>query len=424
MTDKKLTVEELRRGTKSSPLTRIALAAVLAAAVGAGVWYFGFGGSEKAPVYRTADITRGSLTVTVVANGTVNPVRTVSIGSELSGIVRKVNVDVNSIVKAGDVLIELDDSNLTANVNQAKAALASAKAALAEAQATLVEAQAKMRRYEELNKTSGGRLPSRTELDVQSATVLKSKAGVQSAKAAIDDAEATLETRLTDLSKSKIKSPVDGVVLARTVEPGYAVAASLQAVELLTVATDLRELELEVDVDEADVGQVKGGQSATFTVASYPNKRFDATLTKVAYGSTTSTDNVITYTAYLDVKNPNLELRPGMTATATISTAKAENTLLVPSSALRFKPAAQAAAKKSGFMMMGPPHRQQGPKTAKEVTLAQYERTQTVYVLDAAGALKPVEIVTGLTNGRMTEVVSGPLKEGDKVVTDQLKSTP
>ena len=281
MTDKKLTVEELRRGTKSSPLTRIALAAVLAAAVGAGVWYFGFGGSEKAPVYRTADITRGSLTVTVVANGTVNPVRTVSIGSELSGIVRKVNVDVNSIVKAGDVLIELDDSNLTANVNQAKAALASAKAALAEAQATLVEAQAKMRRYEELNKTSGGRLPSRTELDVQSATVLKSKAGVQSAKAAIDDAEATLETRLTDLSKSKIKSPVDGVVLARTVEPGYAVAASLQAVELLTVATDLRELELEVDVDEADVGQVKDGQSATFTVASYPNKRFDATLTKV-----------------------------------------------------------------------------------------------------------------------------------------------
>lgn len=338
MTEKKLTINELRAGTKSSHAFRIGVVAVIAAVAAAGVWYFGFADKVKAPTYRTVEITRGPLEVTVVANGTVNPVRTVSIGSELSGIVRKVNVDVNSVVKAGDVLIELDDSNLKANVNQAKASLASAKASLAEAQATLVEAEAKMLRYEELNKSSGGRLPSRTELDVQRATVLKSKAGVQSALAAIDDAQATLDTRLTDLSKSQIKSPVDGVVLTRSVEPGYAVAASLQAVELLTVATDLRELELEVDVDEADVGQVKEGQDATFTVASYPNKRFPAKLTKVAYGSTTSTDNVITYTAYLDVKNPQLELRPGMTATATINTAKSENALLVPSTALRFKP--------------------------------------------------------------------------------------
>lgn len=422
MTDKKLTVNDLRAGGKSSLAVRLGVGAAVIAAAAAGVWYFGFASASKAPAYRTVEIIRGPLAVTVVANGTVNPVRTVSIGSELSGIVRKVNVDVNSVVKAGDVLIELDDSNLKANVNQAKASLASAKAALAEAQATLVEAEAKMRRYEELNKSSGGRLPSRTELDVQSATVLKSKAGVQSALAAIDDAQATLDTRLTDLSKSQIKSPVDGVVLARTVEPGYAVAASLQAVELLTVATDLRELELEVDVDEADVGQVKDGQSATFTVASYPNKRFDAKLTKVAYGSTTSTDNVITYTAYLDVKNPNLELRPGMTATATINTARSENALLVPSTALRFKPMAAAGAQKSSMGLMMPPHRSNASKTAKEVTLAQYERVQTVYVVDENGKAKPVEIVTGLTNGRMTEVVSGPLKEGDKVITDQLKS--
>lgn len=419
MTEKKLTIEDLKAGSKGSRALRIGAGLAALAVIAAGVWYFGFSQAAKTPVYRTAEITRGPLEVTVVANGTVNPVRTVSIGSELSGIVRKVTVDVNSVVKAGDVLIELDDSNLKANVNQARASLASAKATLAEAQATLVEAEAKMRRYEELNKTSGGRLPSRTELDVQKATVLKSKAGVQSALAAIDDAQATLDTRLTDLSKSQIKSPVDGVVLARTVEPGYAVAASLQAVELLTVATDLRELELEVDVDEADVGQVKDGQDATFTVASYPNRRFDAKLTKVAYGSTTSTDNVITYTAYLDVKNPNLELRPGMTATATIRTARADNALLVPSTALRFKPVVKNA-QKSGMLMM-PPHRS-GTKTAKEVTLAQYERKQTVYVVDEKGEAKPVEIVTGLTNGRMTEIVSGPLKEGDKVITDQLKS--
>ena len=424
MTEKRLTINELRAGTKSSRALRIGGAAVLIAAVAAGVWYFGFADTAKVPVYRTVEITRGPLEVTVVANGTVNPVRTVSIGSELSGIVRKVNVDVNSIVQAGDVLIELDDSNLKANVNQAKASLASAKAYLAEAQATLVEAEAKMRRYEELNKSSGGRLPSRTELDVQRATVLKAKAGVQSARAAIDDAQATLDTRLTDLSKSQIKSPVDGVVLTRSVEPGYAVAASLQAVELLTVATDLRELELEVDVDEADVGQVKEGQDATFTVASYPNKRFPAKLTKVAYGSTTSTDNVITYTAYLDVKNPQLELRPGMTATATINTAKSENALLVPSTALRFKPVVNNSSRKSSVGIMMPPHRTRGTKTAKEVSLAQYQRTQTVYVVDEKGGAKPVEIVTGLTNGRMTEVISGPLQAGDKVITDQLKSMP
>ena len=424
MTEKKLTINELRAGTKSSRAFRIGVVAVIAAVAAAGVWYFGFADKVKAPTYRTVEITRGPLEVTVVANGTVNPVRTVSIGSELSGIVRKVNVDVNSVVKAGDVLIELDDSNLKANVNQAKASLASAKASLAEAQATLVEAEAKMRRYEELNKSSGGRLPSRTELDVQRATVLKSKAGVQSALAAIDDAQATLDTRLTDLSKSQIKSPVDGVVLTRSVEPGYAVAASLQAVELLTVATDLRELELEVDVDEADVGQVKEGQDATFTVASYPNKRFPAKLTKVAYGSTTSTDNVITYTAYLDVKNPQLELRPGMTATATINTAKSENALLVPSTALRFKLVVNSDPQKSGVGTMMPPHRPRGTKTAKEVSLAQYQRNQTVYVVDEKGNAKPVEIVTGLTNGRMTEVISGPLQAGDKVITDQLKGMP
>ena len=149
MTEKKLTINELRAGTKSSRAFRIGVVAVIAAVAAAGVWYFGFADKVKAPTYRTVEITRGPLEVTVVANGTVNPVRTVSIGSELSGIVRKVNVDVNSVVKAGDVLIELDDSNLKANVNQAKASLASAKASLAEAQATLVEAEAKMRRYEE-----------------------------------------------------------------------------------------------------------------------------------------------------------------------------------------------------------------------------------------------------------------------------------
>lgn len=424
MTEKKvLTKEDLHKGNKPSLIKRSIAALVALAVVGGGVWYFGFASQNNVPTYRTVAITKGDLEVTVTANGTLNPVRTVSIGSELSGIVRKVNVDVNSQVKAGDVLIELDDANLKAKLNQAKATLASAKAALAEAQATEVEAKAKMARYEELNKASNGKLPSRTELDVQRATVLKAQAGVLSAKASIENAQASVETTQTDLEKASIKSPVDGIVLARSVEPGYAVAASLQAVELLTVATDLRELELQVDVDEADVGQVKDGQKASFTVASYPNKRFTAELTKVAFGSTKSTtDNVITYTAYLKVKNPELELRPGMTATATIQTAHRADALLVPNTALRFKPQSAAAGRNSITAMMGPPHRSNGNKSAKDVTLNQTERAQTVYVVGPDGKAQPKEVTTGLTNGRMTEVLSSDFAEGTKVITDQLKS--
>ena len=418
-----LTKDALKAGSGHSRRKWIAAVVVLAALAAGGAWYAGVFTSAKAPSYRTAAVENGSLVVTVTANGTVNPLRTVSIGSELSGIVRNVLVDVNSIVKKGDVLIELDDANLKAQVNQARASLASARAAQAEAKATQVEAEAKMRRYEELNKTSGGRLPSRTELDVQRATVLKAQAGTMSAAAAIDDAKATLETRLTDLDKASIKSPVDGVVLARTVEPGYAVAASLQAVELLTVATDLRQLELEVDVDEADVGQVQNGQRATFTVAAYPNKRFDAKITKVAFGSTTSTDNVITYTTYLSVDNPDLMLRPGMTATVTIETARRDKVLLVPNTALRFKPSIQAEGSAMSSFHMGPTPPPRTNKKSMDVSLNQTQREQTVYVVGPDGHAQPRRIVTGLTNGRMTEVISGEIKAGDKVITDQLRQS-
>ncbi len=423
MTEQKMSKNELLGlDAKRTSRRKLFVAAATVIALGGISGYHFWGGEGPKPSYATTAVRQGDLHITVSANGTLSPVRTVSIGSELSGIVSEVFVDVNSPVKEGDVLIALDQAKLKASVNQAKASLSSAKASLAQAKATLVEAKAKMARLQELNRVSQGRLPSRAELDEQNATVLKSEAGVLTAQAAIEDAQATLETKLTDLSKALIKSPVDGVVLARSVEPGYAVAASLQAVELLTVATDLRRLELKVDVDEADVGQVQTGQNAHFTVASYPNKKFAADLTKVAYGAATSTDNVVTYTAYLNVSNPDLALRPGMTATATIETASRKNVLLVPNTALRFKPRLQAA--KSGFSIpMGPPHRGQSKGPAKEVSLNQTEREQTVYVIGENGLAQPVRIVTGLTNGRMTEVIAGPLKVGDKIITDQLKGT-
>ena len=393
---------------KKSRRRILAAAVVIAAAAGGAAWWH-FGSGAAKPSYATQALTTGNITVTVTATGTLNPVRSVSIGSELSGIVAKVNVDVNSTVKAGDVLIELDTAKLESAVNQARAALSSAKAQLGEANATVVEAKAKMARLEELNRTSGGKLPSRTELDEQRATVLKAEASV---------ASATLETQLTNLSKASIKSPVDGVVLTRSVEPGYAVAASLQAVELLTVATDLRELELKADIDEADVGQVAPGQGSDFTVAAFPDRKFEARLSKVAYGATTNeTTKVVTYTGYFNVPNKELLLRPGMTATATIETARRDNVLLVPNTAFRFRPQTAAAASSVSFMM--PPPRTR-VKQVKE-RIQQAERERTVYVLKD-GAAQAVTIRTGLTDGKMTEVLSGDIKAGDKVITQQLKS--
>lgn len=388
---------------------------IAAVAVALGAWWW-TGESSAAPRYVTQAPVRGDLTVTVMATGTLEPVRSVSIGSELSGIVSKVNVDVNSTVKAGDVLIELDTAKLKSAVNQAKASLASAKAGLGEANAAVVEARLKMKRLDELNKASGGKLPSRTEMDEQRATVLKAEAAVATAKAKIEDAQAQLETQETNLSKASIISPVDGVVLARSVEPGYAVAASLQAVELLTVATDLRELELQVDIDEADVGEVKPGLTSSFTVAAYPNRTFDASLSKVAYGATTSTSsNVVTYTGYLDVPNKDMFLRPGMTATATIETAQREKVLLVPNTAFRFTPKVTKASSSMSFMM--PPPRENN-KQAKTVAHAQTEREQTIYVL-RNGQAQQLTVRTGLTDGRRTEILSDNLTESDQVITEQ-----
>ena len=263
-------------------------------------------------------------------------------------------------------------------------------------------------------------MPSRTELETQQAAVDTAQAQVAVSEASIADAQASLKTAETDLSKAMIKSPIDGVVLARSVEPGYAVAASLQAVELLTLATDLKSLELQVAVDEADIGVVKEGQKAYFTVSSYPNKRFPAVLKKVAYGAKT-TENVVTYTTYLDVDNTDMLLRPGMTASATISTAQKDQVLLVPNSAFRFAPkkSPEKSASMANMMAPRPPH-SAAAKQAK-VTVQHGETQRSLYVLRDGQPVR-VRVVTGLTDGMKTEIVSGDIAEGDKVVVDQQKA--
>lgn len=392
-------------------------AAIAVAAVGYFVFNRGSGDSVR---YITEKAKIGNLLVTVSADGSLNPVRTVSIGSELSGIVEKVNVDVNDEIKENDVLIELDTENLKRQIDSAQAALAMSSAGLEEALAQLEDSRLKLKRLERLNEESGGRLPSRTELESQRAqnAVAEAKVGVK--KADIKSAEASLSTAKNNLEKALIKSPISGVVLARSVEPGYAVAASLQAVELLTLATDLKSLELRVNIDEADVGVVEEGQKSYFTVSAYPNRLFPAVLRKISFGST-ETENVVTYTAYLDVENDEMLLRPGMTANAVIETAKKDSVLLVPNTALRYQPRrVQKPVGKSSFLPGHPGAESEG-RTAKE-TVQYAERTATVYVLENGAPVKR-QIKVGLTDGAYTEVLSGSVKQDDEVVVDQARST-
>lgn len=404
----------------------------LLVAVGAGLAYWQAQRAAKAlPQYVSQEVKRGNLRLTVAANGTLVPTRQVNIGSELSGTVRNVTVDVNDKVKKGQVLVELDTAKLDAQVLRSRASLASAQARQAQSQATTKEARANLGRLEEVARLSGGKVPSAAELDTGRATLERAIADDLAAAAAVQDARAALSTDETNLSKASITSPIDGVVLTRTVDPGNAVAASLQAVTLFTLAEDLSKLRLEVSVDEADVGTVKPGQKATFTVSAYPSRLYPAQVTRVAYGST-KTDNVVTYIATLDVSNEDLSLRPGMTAAATITSTEREDVLLVPNAALRFTPsvpgvpAAGAAAASSGSGIMGqlmpmprgprPGGGQRRPGGAGEAETR--ETARDVWVLEA-GKPVAVKVNTGISDGRMTEVRSEALKPGMAVITDQ-----
>ena len=407
--------KRLTKGRKALIYVALLLAGVVV------VWWMQT--SREQPQYLMAEVTRGNLQVNVTANGTLEAEQTVSIGSELSGIVESVSVDVNDVVEKGQVLIELDTAKLEASVESAQATLNNAKAGLAEAQATHKEAQLKYEKLLNVRKLSGGKVPAKIELDEQAAVVTRALASIEMAKAQIQMAQAELTTAQTQLTKAYITSPINGIVLARSVEPGYAVAASLQAVELLQLASDLRELELEVDVDEADVAVVEVGQPATFTVSAYPNRQFPATLTKVAYGPSQDTDsNVVTYTAYLTVKNSDLLLRPGMTATARIETNSRENVLLIPNTALRYSPSSDKEKNSSAVssLIMKGPHNQNQNKTAKDSGGVSMVRESRIWVLRQGQPVK-VSIVTGASNGIQTEVISGELKEGDQLIIGQMK---
>jgi len=300
------------------------------------------------------------LTLTFTANGTVQPTRSISIGSELSGTVLKVDVDVNDRIRKGQVLVVLDTAKLRDEILRSDATLTAARAKLAQTTATVQETRAALGPLEEVAVPSGGRVPSKVELDSGRATPARAPADELGARAGIADAQAALFTDQFNLPKASIVAPADGVVLTRHVDPGNAVAASLQAVTLFTVAEDLVRLRLWVYVDEADVGSVKQGQNATFTVSAHPTRQFQARMMRVGFCSTI-TANIVTHLSCLDIDNSDLGLRPGMTGTASIVATRLSNVLLVPNTALRFTPTAAGVdgAGKEGItsgLLTGPPH--------------------------------------------------------------------
>lgn len=395
---------------------------LLLGAAGA-AWWQAQRRAAAAPLYETQPARRGTLSVSVTANGTLQPTTQVAIGSEQSGTVARVLVDVNDRVTKGQLLLMLDDARLRDQVAGASAALEAARAAERQARATRAETDDSLGRLRDVQQRSGGLVPSATEMSAAEAALSRAEAALAGAAASVAQARATLSQAQTSLSKAAIRSPIDGVVLARAVEPGNAVAASLQAVTLLTLAEDLTQMRLEVNVDEADVGQVQAGQAATFTVAAWPQRRWPAQVRRVGFGSTVQ-DNVVTYLAELQVANDDLALRPGMTATATITTLQRDGALLVPNAALRYTPgtaAAQAASGGGGSIMSRMlPRLSRGTQRSAGTDTSQVRQ---VWVL-RDGQPQPVPVTPGASDGRMTEVRSGALQPGTALIVGERRATP
>ncbi|MGY4398586.1 HlyD family secretion protein [Sphingomonas sp. UYAg733] len=396
--------------------------------------YFGGSGS---PDYTTEKVAQGSFQVTVSATGKLAPTNQVQVGSELSGLVTKVVVDVNDRVVVGQPLALVDPSRFQDTVNQSKAALAANVAAVAQARATLAQSSAQLKRLQEVSRLSGGRVPAKTELEQGIADRDRAVANLRAAQANVQSAQAALSSNATQLVKTVIRSPVNGVVLARQIEPGQTVAASFSTPTLFVIAEDLSAMKLEVAIDEADVGSVKQGQKASFTVDAFPGQTFPADITRVDLGSnlsaqttttTTTTAQVVSYGATLSVANPKLDLRPGMTATADIVTTAKSNVLLVPNAALRFKPdtgatpAASSSGGIAGALVPSRPRRGGGGGGGARTATIERGGHQTVYIKDETGQPKAIDITTGETNGSVTEVTGGDLKPGMEVITGQLAS--
>lgn len=393
-------------------LTSLVLVLVVAGA--AAYFYLGRGTAELS--YATQPAKRGDMTVLVTATGSVQPTEKVDISSELSGTMRDVNVDYNSTVKRDDVLAVLDTNKLEADVKSSRAKLNSAKANVLKATADLESAQKSMERLRNLVKSNVS-----TQQSLEDATYKYDSAAAakQINEADVLAAEADLQLAEVNLAKARIISPIDGVILTRAVDPGATVAASLSAPVLFTIAGDLKKMELQVDVDEADVGQIAVGQKATFTVDAFPDRTFPAEIEQIRFASET-TNNVVTYKAVLSVDNKELLLRPGMTATADVTVKAIKDTLMIPNAALRYAPPAATTSRGPGIFSLFRPPRMGRRNAAPEKALTGSDRR--VWVMKNGHSV-PVTVQVGSSDGQFTQIVGGELAEGDAVITDATTRT-
>ena len=379
--------------------------------------------NETRMQYATVEAHRGDLTVTVTATGTLEPTNQVDVGTEVSGTIETVEVDYNDFVKAGQILAKLDTTKLEAQVNQSQAALESARANLLQAEANVLEARNELLRLQHVRQLSNNKLPSVRDYDAAEAALKRAEADKARMNANIIEASAKLKVDRTNLEKAIILSPINGVVLKRSVEPGQTVAATLQAPVLFTLAEDLAQMELHVQVDEADVGLVQNGQHATFTVDAFPDRTFPARITQVRFGSQVE-EGVVTYLTVLEVDNSDLSLRPGMTATADITVKQISNALLIPNAALRFtppQPETKSPAREGGSLLSKlfprPPRTRQQPKADTK------SRKKQVWTLRDNRPL-PVSVTTGATDGSMTEIVTGDISAGMALIVEAVNQKP
>lgn len=397
---------------------------VALALIGSG-GFFGYRYWQKkpkaGPEYRTAPVTRGELIQTVTATGTLNPVVNVQVGSQVSGIIKKIFVDYNSIVTNNQLIAQIDPATFLANMHQAEGELANAKA-------QLELAQFNFKRNKQLVEE---KLIPQSDFD-------KTMADLHQAEAQVQIRQASLEKSRVDYERTSIYAPIDGVVISRSVDVGQTVAASFNTPTLFLIANDLAKMQIDANVSEADVGGVEVDQEVTFTVDAFPNRTFHGAVTQIR-NSPITVQNVVTYDTVIGVNNSDLKLKPGMTANVSIRVAHRENTLRIPNAALRFRPPDSSSdAKKTGITSGGgtgstnvasASGRGQGGWNRGERgggggsgrPRGERQPSRTVYVLSTTGTtnalpeLQPVQIKTGITDGTSTEILEG-LKEGDQVV--------
>jgi HlyD family secretion protein len=419
-------------GGASRPGRKWTFIAIAIALTSVGAWYLwerNKSGEVKTE-YDTLESKVGRISLIVTAAGNLAPTNQIIVGSELSGTAKEVLVDTNDQVKKGQPLAKLDTAKLDQQTQRSRAALLVSRARVSQAEATVAESKASLARQEELHELSSGKTPSRATMETSRATLARAQADLESAKAAVTGAEAEVRAFETDLERTIIRSPVDGIVLARSIDVGQTVAASFTAPTLFTIAEDLKKMELLVNVSEADIGRIEVGQSADFSVDAWPSRKYSAKVRKVAFGavgtgvtakegSSNSSNSVVTYSTELEVINEDLSLRPGMTATVDISIIDKPDILVVPNSALRYDPSIEAAlnapdeTKKTLVQSLSPGSRRwRGPPPPKAGSSDANPRVWTL----KDGEPSEIEVTTGITDGRFTEVTSGNLTAGTPLI--------